>query len=257
MSQSWKNDQIVLQKNYQLQAGSLLGDKIRYTDSVLLFEGSDTEPFLTCTFSCIIPDDKISNGIGAWNIQVLREGTVLASGEYQYNLTAAPVLTSDIGLETTPYTKQELINEFVNGSYLTQPLKYGYKVFIDTVKLIDAVPGATYISVGSEEMFGQVTALPQGLSHDELKLGIQPKGYGGYSMSSSNYIYYNSLNKQQIYGAIYYGSDSKLVNDMFVYIGLYDENFQLLGHYITVLQFDQDHVADGYTAASNWNPIQK
>jgi hypothetical protein len=252
--------QTVYQRTYELQKGTLQGDRIHATDSVLLFEAGDPTPFLTCTsYSCALPNEKVSTSSGVWNVEVKRGDTLLASGEYRYDFTNVEVLTSDIGLEVIPYTKQELINEFVNGSNLPAPIKYGYKVYVDTEKLTAAVPRAKYFVSGGEDMIGETTSFPQGLSVEDLKVGILPNGYSGSnSLTHVYYFYNNSTKRQQIFGSFYLNSDDemapKFVNDMFVYTGVFDENFELLGQYITVLQFDQEHVADGFTAVGNWNP---
>lgn len=256
----WSNGELVTQKDYNLQAGTLNGEKLLSTDSVLLYEVNDPTPFLTCTLknSCTIPQNKITKEPGVWRIEVYRDGILIASGAYHYNFSIAPLLTSDIGFEANPFTKQELIDLLVKKPYLTKPLQSGYSVYIDPAKLRQAVPDAKYFAVGTSEMSGTVTSLPPGLSYEELKVGIQPSESSGYRMTNAYPINFGSSKKQEIYDSYHYQSDyeadPKLVNDNFVYVVLYDQNLNLLGQFITVVHFDQDHLADGYTAVGNWVP---
>lgn len=257
-SQSSPGGETTWKKEYSLQVGTLEGEKIHYNDSVSLFEFGVDTPFSTGTNNLTIPTEK-AVGTGNWIVKISRNGNLIVSGEYHYDFTIAPVLTADIGLEAKAYTKQELIDTFNSYSGFSVPFESGYKLFINSAKVRLAYPNATYVMEGSQDMFKVESSLSQGLSLDELKVGTQPNGYNGFSMSYTNYIYYNnSSDRQEIGGSVSSQSDyegaSKLINDKFVYLALYDENFQLIGQYITVVEFDKDHVADGYTAVGNWVP---
>jgi len=259
---TFENGQWIAQNSYHIQKGSVNGEKLIDTDTLLLYSPGETVPFLTCTYySCRIPDESITGTAGSWDVKIMRNGTILAQGEYRYDLSIVPVLTGDIGLEAIPLTTQELIDALRNEPSLTTPLRFGYNVFVDSAKLQALVPGAKYYNIGAQDMIGTVNALPAGLSKEEYKIGIQPNGYHGYSMSQAySFSFGNPNAKQQTYGAYYHRSDSpdedKSINDMFVYVGIYDENLQLLGQFITTLTFDQAHVADGYTPSRNWVPSQ-
>jgi hypothetical protein len=249
----------VPQKQYQLQRGSIEGKKIRADDSVRLIAGSDSEPFLNCeSYSCVIPNEQLTQEIGVWRVEVYRGETLIAEGSYEYNINPANVLTTDIGLEVKAYTKQELIDEFVNRPYYDMPLQWGYNINIDTTKLMQNLPSAKYFLSGQLDMNGTVSSFPAGLTTEDYKLGIHPNGYNGYQMTNAYPITIDNPAIHSIYGVVATQSDweddPKLVNDKFVYVGVYDENFYFLGQYIFVLEFDQDHVADGYTTPGNWNP---
>jgi hypothetical protein len=241
-----------------LQRGTVNGERIRDTDNVLLFEPGSPNAFLSCTANnCALPADY-PNVSGVWDIQIMRGNEQLAAGQYSYDFNMATILTSDIGLETVPYTKQELIDYFVS-SHSTKPYRYGIKVFADSAKLLAAFPSAKYASFDWAEMTGTVSSLPNGLSIEELKVGIYPSSYPGYSMAGATKLNTSNPNSRtQIYGMLHLQSDPPheptSVNDLYVFMGLYDENFQLIGQYLTVATFDQDHIPDGYAAANNWNP---
>jgi hypothetical protein len=248
---------ITKKRYYSLQLGTIEGDKIRYGDTVKLFEIGENSPFVTGNYSVMIPDDK-ATGTGTWYVEIQRGGSLIASGNYNYNFTTATVLTGDIGLVAKAYTKQELIDMLSNYSAAQTPFMFGYNVQIDTAKLQSAVPQAKYAVEGSHEMFGTTNSLSPGLSFDEFKVGVQPNGYASFPMAYTYHIFSNpSESTQSLGGGLYQGGNASesMVDDRFVYLGLYDENFNFLGQYITVLQFDQEHLADGYTPVGNWNPV--
>lgn len=247
-------------KSYRLVKGSVNGVKLNEKDSVLLFDDQNSiEPFLTCNYvTCTLPENKfVPESTGTWKVEIIHDGELFASGDYKYDFTTAPLLTTDIGLKAEASTKQELIDLFIKWPDMVTPFKYGYSVTVDMDKLRLAFPTAKFITENSYEMYEPKSTLPDGLSIDELKVNITPIGIYSYSSSTNAYLIPLGTGKRTIAEAYYHQFENdteKIVNDKFVYIVLYDQNYNLIGQYITVLKFDEDHVADGYTAVGNWNP---
>ncbi|GIP05565.1 hypothetical protein J28TS4_39720 [Paenibacillus lautus] len=243
---------------YNLIKGNVGGIKLGELYTVLLYEPNASTPFLTCQYtSCNLPDGKFAKDTaGTWRVEILRDGAVVDSGDYQYDFMTAPMLTNDIGLRASAVTKQELIDFFLSGGNFTTPFKYGYLVYADMSKLRAEFPTAKFFVEGSYEMYMPTSSLPSGLSVDELKGNLQPYGYQAYQMSSLRPIPSGS-GEVQLTGGYYHQSDydnEKIVNDKVVYLSLYDENRNIIGQYVTILEFDQDHVADGFTPSETWQP---
>ena len=245
---------------YFLQKGSVNGQRLSDTDTVKLFEPGVSEPFLICTYySCDIPKEKVANTVGTWNVQIFKGGQIFAEGPYDYDISTVNVIADNGAIEAVPYTTQELIDTFVNSPGATSPFQFGYQTFVNKDKLLQVFPNAKYINTGSQYMFGQESVLPEGLTKEDYKLGIMPGHYGGYAMTNAYPIYYDdSNNRQQVFGSLWHVSDhpdaDKHVKDMFIFAGVYDGNFQLLGQFITTVTFDEAHVAAGYIPERNWQP---
>ncbi len=245
-------------RSFTLQKGSVNGQRLRETDTIKLFEPGASEPFLTCTYySCGIPEEKVANTVGTWDVQIIKDGQIYAEGQYQYDISNVNVVADNGAIEPVPYTTQELIEEFVKNPGMTSQFSHGYQLYVNKDKLLAVFPNARYLNTSPIYMFGQESVLPEGLTKEDYKLGTMPSHYGG------TYVYpaFSSHpdNRQKVWGSLWSVSDDpngdKQVKDMFIFAGVYDENFQLLGQIITTVTFDAAHAAAGYIPERNWQPI--
>lgn len=247
---------------YIFQKGSFNGQKLQSSDTIKLYNAQNNELFHDGQ-NQLIPLEQFAEQSGLWNIEVYRGDTLLGSDQYHYDLTTALVVNQDIGLIAAPYTKQELVAKFESSEQPQDPYCFGYQVSVDSQKLQAVIPQAKYFSYWAREMTGKVTALHPGLTFEELKINTLPDGF---FIDWEQHIRVFPLDSQRerttLYshysGPIRYGNPDVVidntVNDMFIIVGFYDENYQFLGQAITVVQFDENTVADGYTPAKNWQP---
>ncbi|MFC5404327.1 S-layer homology domain-containing protein [Cohnella soli] len=246
---------------YALYKGSVNGQRLGETDTVKLFEPGSSEPFVTCKFTiCVIPEGKVTNTVGTWDVQIMKNDIVFAEGQYHYDFSIVNVVSNNGAIEVVPYTTQELIEALVNYPGTIRPYQFGYTVFVKKDRLLQDFPNAKYITTGTIPMNSQVTVLPEGLPKEDYKLDIMPASYVFYVMGPAKTIYYDNMeNSQEIGGFTYPVFDDpnvpKLVNDMYNFVGVYDEDFHLLGQMITPVTFDEAHVASGYIPARNWQPV--
>src|SRR5690606_13863565 len=250
------NDEAVVTTIYRLYPGVLQGEKIQHTDTIRIYEKNNDTPFLICSLDCIIPDDKLNDKQGVWDIEVERNGQLIDSGEYKYDLREAPILNDDIGLDVYLYTKEELIELFKNNPGSTKPYKFGWRITAEKNKFFNQFPDAKYTSSRIDFMKGTVTSFPPGRTMDDFKVLYSPRFYTRVpDVISPIYI---TNERITLSSGLSLQSDPEFedyrVADMFIFIGIYDEDFHLIGQFIAVAQFDQDHVPDGYIAEQNWQP---
>ena len=125
------------------------------------------------------------------------------------------------------------------------PYRSGWEITADKNKFERVFPNVKYASVHVVSMAGVVTSFPPGRTIEDFKL---VNWWGGIGPIYSNDEIVTIMRSSSL------GYSDYPVSDEFIFIGLYDEDFQLVGQYITVADYDQDHVPDGYIAEQNWQP---
>ena len=244
---------------YSLQKSYINGEKLRDDDTVNLYEPiNSVDPFLSCYIYCDLPKDRIVPGTtGTWRVEIIRDGNTIISDEYQYDFTIPPVITKDVGLQIKIDTKEELIQKFVDDQSSHAPYVKGFTVYLNPEKLRQVIPNASYVAIGNQDMHASHSTLPSGLSKGEMKATVLPLGYTEYNMGDLKKIQYERGGEYHLTGTYFIQNDqapTKVTNDQFLYFVFYDEQLNIIGQYIAVVAYDQDHVADGYTPAYNWNP---
>lgn len=247
---------------YGLQKGAINGIQIRSTDEVRLYDEGDSVPFLTCYSWCGIPEYKITGETGSWDVEIYRGLELLAAGTYRYDFTPVKVLPGDIGFSTrlSPLQDVQDWNERFGTDSLHAAARY--ELHLNASKLQAMVPEAKYYAYEIRDIGEVATELPEGLGRESFKLGILPFGYQEtspvspvhaspipFDVSVEDYLW-NTLDFSLNYNA----PDLKLVLDKFIFIRLYDKDYQIIGQNMIVVEFDDDHVVDGYHAADNWKP---
>jgi hypothetical protein len=244
--------------NYILNIGLVEGEKVRTDDLIQVFRPGDATPLKECgiqgcEFSPAELDDEET-----WYIKVLRDGTVYAEGYYTPNFHDVPLIYSsaDIGLSVRTLTKQELIQRFVEDQGLTFLPTYAYEIYLDAGKLLEEVPNAKYMSIHQVGMRGKVTELPPALTKEELKTNIYPVRFGGGV--NGTFVFGNYIDAILAGPHVVWTHSSSqghsIVDDEFVLVGIYDDHFDPIAQTVLVVSFDEDHVADGFTPAGNWQP---
>jgi len=257
--------------NYSLQLGSVGGEKLRYDDQVRIYESEsdignpNKQPLLQCIGGgCGITPDKIAALTGTWFVQIARNGETepFAQGEYNYDFRPAEVLPNPSVFFAETLTTQGLIDVVSENPFYAAEFRSGFDFKVDKTKLLAALPNAKYYGSITRTMSGTVTALPSGLTYDDLKIGILPDGYSGmFSLGYGSQFYFNGTPSIVHLGSHYTHvatgpNASKQVDDEFRFIGVYDADQRLIGQYIVVVAFDQAHVAAGHQASGNWRPAQ-
>ncbi|WP_243864689.1 S-layer homology domain-containing protein [Paenibacillus castaneae] len=252
-----KDGVTVPERNYILQSGALLGERLTSEHKYKIFQSKDDpNPIFSCeNNSCWIPTAYVPKGKGEWYLKVYKADTLITEGVYQYDLTTVPRSTSDFGLETKPFTKQQLVDAFVNDPTST-PYSFAYNTTFNKQKLLQVHPDAKFISIGFEVINEAYGKYPADLSKDYFKVTISPEGYPGYAMSSARKMYFDEMDNF-IAGTHYHTTNNEFIKDMFIIVVFYNDKYELIGYYVTPLTFDQDHVGDGHTAVNTWVPQVK
>ena len=177
-------------------------------------------------------------------------------GDLHFNHESVPMINEDLGFAMVPRTKQELIDEFMKNPGSQNGYKYGFRLYLDYKKLEPFLPDAKYFKIDVEYMGGTVSELPQGFSTESMKTNLRPYYYPSPTLmgNTPKEINPHVSPEQSIWGAIYYADDNQIVNDAFIRVYFYDEQFNPIAQTIVVLTFDEDHVAEGYTPANIWQP---
>jgi len=253
------DDSVLNQRSYQLEIGTPQGERIRNTDTVLITDPATSASIHSCTrIPCEVPD-PLSSSNEIWHIKVIRGGQTIAEGDYRYD-SVVPMQSNDLGISISALTKQELIDDFVKHADSSSPYEFAYRAYLDLQKLQKTLPNAKYFAHQLEFMGGTLSSLPQGLTMDDWKATTSPNGYPGYSMGSAWPIRDSNGTSIPLTSSYYHQSDDEMdsiVHDAFVRFAFYDENMNVIGQTVLVLQFDEAHLPDGYTPAKNWTPAQK
>ncbi|RXZ79810.1 S-layer homology domain-containing protein [Paenibacillaceae bacterium] len=236
-----------------LRIGTINGERILSTDRITLWDHETNDLILTCSIfidTCPLPP-HIDVAKGKFLVKINRDDVLLAEGIYEYDLSVADVFTGEIGLEAKPYSRQELLDMAANWGSPALPYRSGVRFTLDSEKLLQEIPEAKFISVSQMEMRGSVSKLHEGLAIEEYKVNINPMGF-----HNVNPLYSIGLSNTSVFsGWLVHKFDSnKIVYDEFVFVGIYDKNYKLLGQHIMVVQYDEEHVAEGSELGGNWKP---
>lgn len=242
---------------YQFVSGAVKGIKLNDEYLIQIYRTSTADiPFVQCVPSnCIIQTTEFDEDVGVWYVKILHKDEVFIEEYYEYNLLPIPLLTNSISVRALALSKKELLDFAAENNTDGKTVTHGFSISYD--KTTSEYPEAHYIGFYYEEMKQVVTKLPEPALIDQAKIDIAPKRYGSYSLSSYREI--KGVPADSPFQAHYYGSKDGLtgVNDLFLYIYLYDAYKNIIGYQIIPVTFDEDHVADGYTPNRNWRPTNE
>ncbi|MEK3884911.1 S-layer homology domain-containing protein [Paenibacillus sp. PL2-23] len=257
-------------QQYNLQAQMINADPLLNTDVIHVYELEDgassieqgAAPISNASpngsyKTAYIDTQYFTEQTGRFYIQVVRNGTVLHEGPYEYNMAPVMRITEDIGYTIEPLTTQELIDKFTSNPNSTLPFSHGVERYWDHAKLLQAVPNAKYYSTGGTEILNQVTSsLPSALIQDQVKSGTTPEGFMSSSFGAIREIPSHAQGKIYVGGEYSQQSENgpKTVYDRLSYVVLYDEDLDVIGYVVIPTQFTAGHVAEGYTPVNTWQP---
>lgn len=216
-------------------------------DVVNVYRTADkTEELESCTVQaysysvCSFDSKHVSfEQTGHLFIQIIRNGSLLEEGDYEYNFNPLPLLPDQGGMEVKLATKAELADKIAVESFY-DGAAYLINVMFDSSKWTNGILSQVkHVSYSSSQTIGLYPQM-QPPTYDSAKQSIEPYYYASSALSD----------KQESVGWVYDGK----VNDVYVYVTLYDKNWQPLGYFGQAVKMDANHIAEGYVATHNMDP---
>jgi len=230
------------EKRYEFIRGALAGELLRNDDTIVLYASeSSSEPFLTCVESwrCHIPETAISGVKGQWYVKILRNGNILQSGNYNYDLSPVTQLQGHYGVEINAMTKEQLQKSKAKNLFSN-----GIEVYFDAEKIKKVLPEAEYAVINYISNVEGVDITPSEYEIDSAKQGLQPFWYRNHPKLS---IISHDIQGRYLADTYEEGrGSSKVVEDIVTRVMFYDESLKPLGYYKIPLAYDENHIADGY-----------
>ncbi|WP_182914427.1 S-layer homology domain-containing protein [Paenibacillus sp. 1011MAR3C5] len=245
---------------YALRGIIVNGIKLLDTDLITVYRSQDDRTVIgSGTYKVAQLNESelsVAEKTGSFYVEVTREDSVLAEGIYNYDFTPIERITKDVGISIVPFTKQELIEEFINKPYLSDPLSSGAVYYYDFDKIREALPNAKYYMDSFQSLYDEVSDFPDAYTLEQVKLGVVADGFSGPPLSNlsdipegmtGTHAWRYIHNFQSEYG-------SKEILDQFISFIFFDEEFNAIGYIIIPVTYDEDHVADGYKPKKTWKP---
>lgn len=244
--------------SYYFKANVVNGDPLLGSDVIRVYRSAgDTEPLNHVPNEgsgkmANIDSDLITSTTGSFYIRIFRDGKLLHEGPYQYDLTALELITDDIGIEYVPFTKQELFERNQESSFFAA---FGIKKTLDIGKLLSVVPDAKYYIFHDENIFENRSEFPVDPIVNELvKLHTSHGSLGGGTLDQISQLPFSNGGEAVNMGNHFYSQTDTDVHDRFYYVILFDEELNPIGYHISVMQLNDNQVADGYTVEHTWLP---
>ncbi|MBH5320507.1 S-layer homology domain-containing protein [Paenibacillus sp. GSMTC-2017] len=252
VNKSWKNF-------YMLIFGTINGEKLTYgTHVVKLYTN---RPITECIGSyCSIAEEDIIDGNGKLYIEVYKNNKLFAEGLYEYNTNPVQLLNEDMIIEVDTMDKQELVNYRDKDMFNQYPYSHGFQAYINSKKLLEIMPNVKYIGETIWDIQAPTSEIKLALNQDYVKLRINALGFE-YPIMSHDILFLDRIdNKQsermQLVGKRFTQWNieglPKDAHDLVYYVVLYDASYNPIGYFTKVVTFDENHVADGYTATQHW-----
>ena len=124
----------VWEDQYTLVVESVYGERLQDTDTIRLFHNKDEQEVFTiyCSHSsCYIPNDELTETTGSWYMEIYRGETLLAAGEYKYDLTAIEEIQTDAGVQIVIPTREELIDTALSVFSTASVFRSGWEIYIN------------------------------------------------------------------------------------------------------------------------------
>jgi len=239
------------QYEYYLYGSVINGQNWNNNYTMKIFADENSEQILQiCDSRCLLNVDLENDKQGSLYVKVFdTDNVVVKEGQYDYNLSDVPQLKEDIGLVVQAYTKEEIIKLF---EHSTQPIphSHGYYMNLNYDKLISAFPDVEYVNFGMDEIHFIQDELPKPLEIDVMKIGVKHHHYSGQLLDNMR-----KINQSGYVGALYYSHQPniKFIHDKFIYVGLYNKQYEPIGYYVVPLVITTENVVwDGYELTNYW-----
>ncbi|WP_168118644.1 S-layer homology domain-containing protein [Paenibacillus sp. HB172176] len=178
---------------------------------------------------------------GSFYVRVTRGGLVVASGNYEYNLSEMPRVESSDGISMELLTTEELLAGVDRGDY-TADTPYVLHIAFDPNEWSGGLfEHAKYYKINNTSsgyLYPEILAPLQ----SENRLDYNPYDFSGRDVNTDYIV--EGFNIYQ----------DKMVFDRFIQVLLYDENGQPLGYYEQVIEPDAEHVMPGYSILHTVHP---